>query len=541
MSEDPTLNLPQDYQGTLRVGDRNELMFIPNVYPSKQIRTLGFTRWDGKAWHQSRPSITKQAIEDVRNLFGKIAVSTEIEQLLNVADVTLPTEIAEHPMLFDFQKEAIQFMLSKKRVLVALAPGLGKTACGIFAAQAAGCKRVLVISPLSLLHTWRNEIKKWLGVDAAIVYKKQIPVPSSFTLTNYDTLRIRPSTFEGENWDCIIVDESILIKHRNTARTKVVSKIVADAKPKYCWLLSGAPVSRLYTDMFPQLKILDPQRFTSYWRFAEKYCIIEASQWSQYNLVANQADAGERIVKDLADMYFARSQNDVLDLPEFIFDDVHVPMTKEQDKLYGEMEDTFVAELDEDTKLLAPNVLAQVLRLVQFASNPVLVGGVEKSSKWNACQEMLEYETGPFIIWTNFIDTATRMAEHLGEKYRVAKLTGATKPEERQSIVDKFQNGELDIIVAHPQVGKFGLTLTAARTAIYLERGYNGDDYFQSLHRVRRIGTTQSPHIIHILSDRADGSGTVDHVIGKILSGRKDMVDKITHMGLKDAFREVKK
>lgn len=515
------------------------LMFKPNVYPSKQIKSIHFTGWSDGYWHQANGYISNQVIDDLKRMFGNIEIDPAVLEALKPPVVELPEFVAEHDTLFPFQKETVAFALARKRVLLGLAPGLGKTACGIFAARATNSVATLVISPLSLLYNWRKEVKKWVGEDAVIWYGKGLPVPGNWVITNYDTLRLHPKQFE-QHWDCIIIDETILLKNRHTKRTQVVGELVRNTKPEYVFALSGAPVSKFYSDIWAQLHILNPKRFSSFWRFAERYVHIEANQWSKYNMVANKPGAGQQLVEDLQDIYIARSQDDVLDLPEFIFDDVHVPLTKEQDKLYASMEETFLAELSEDDTLMAPNVLTQLLRLVQFASNPVLVGGVEKSSKWDACIEMLEYEQGPFIIWTSFIDTATAMVERLKDKgWRAEKLTGATKIADRQTIVDKFQSGELDVIVAHPAVGKFGLTLTAARTAIYLERGYNGDDYYQSLHRVRRIGTKFSPHIIHLIADRANGEdSTVDEVINKILAGRKDMVKSITHMGLKNMFME---
>jgi len=331
-----------------------------------------------------------------------------------------------------------------------------------------------------------------------------------------------------------------MVKNRKAKRTGTILKLLNTTKPPYVWLLSGAPVSRLYDDLWSQLHVLQPFRFTSYWRFAKKYCYVIQNQWG-WQIVANQPDASERIKSDLVNMYFARTQDQVLNLPDWIFDNVEIPMSKAQDKIYGQMEDRFIAELPDGSRLLAPNVLAQLTRLVQLASNPVLIGGKNESLKWDAAEEMLQFEQLPAIIWTSYINTAKWMQERLSKNYKVALLTGRTKSRDRQEIVDKFQNGELDVLIAHPGVGKFGFTLTAARTIIYLERSYNGDDYYQSLYRVRRIGTTISPHIIHLISVRNNGNGTVDNVISKVLQKRKDNVMKLTSGELKEMFQKEQK
>jgi len=520
--------------------EKDGLVFYPNIYPSKQVKNLGFTRWENKCWHQAAPDINQQTVADVLKMFPTAIVDPAVIAALEIEAVELSPVVVDNKQLFPFQKETIQFCLTQKHALIGLAPGLGKTACAIFAAQSAGCKRVLVVSPLSLVYNWQKEIKRWVEEESVIWYKKQLPVGAKWTITNYDTLRLHPVQFQ-EEWDCVIVDESIQVKNRKASRTKAVKTLVLGTKPKFLWLLSGAPVSRLYDDLWAQCNILRPNRFTSYWRFTERYCYVQSNQWSAFNIVANKPEAADMLKQDLTDLYFARTQDQVLDLPEWIFSDIPVKMLEKQDKAYGQMEDSFVVQLKDGSNLLAPNVLAQLIRLVQLASNPSLVGGISEAPKWDAAVEMLEYEQGPFILWTSFIETAKQLEERIAAKgYKVAKLTGATGTEDRQAIVDKFQAGQLDVIVAHPGVGKFGLTLTAAHTAIYVERSYSGDDYYQSLHRVRRIGTKFSPHIIHLQSIRLDGSGTVDGVIGKVLENRKENVMNLTNSELKTLFVEVR-
>jgi SNF2 family DNA or RNA helicase len=538
----------EKFTGLLELDGKGGLIFTPNVYPSKQIKTVGFTRWDGKAWHQPNGYISDQVVRDIVKLFGNVKIDPAITEALKPVEVVLPTYIAEHEILFPFQKQAIEFAVTYKRVLIGLAPGLGKTVTAIMAAQAAGCKRILIVSPLSLMYNWRNEVKKWLGEDSLIWYKRALPLEGKWTVTNYDTLRLHPQQFYEVKWDAIVVDESIMIKHRKAKRTQIVKQLMIESNPTYCWLLSGAPISRLYDDLWSQFHVLNPRRFSSYWRFVDQYCIREETQWSKYNIVGNQPGAGERIKEDLKDIYISYTQDDVLDLPEFMFETVAIPMGKDQDKMYADMEEEFVATLPESTKLVASNVLAQMTRLIQIASNPVLVNGKDDSPKWDAVLEQLQFRQGPFIIWTSFIETARAMVDRLTLKgYKVAKLTGATKPEERQAIVDEYQAGKLDIIVAHPGVGKYGLTLTACRTAIYLERQWFADDYYQSLHRIRRIGTKFAPNVVHLVSERAtgvsgsSGGGTVDHVIDKLLEGRRDSVIKITSRELKELFWKEKK
>ena len=517
----------QKVDGILKIEDKY-LFFIPNVYPSSQVKELGFI-WQGRnnGW---RSTVSKPAIEGVKRLFSTIQIDHTVTEWLELNKPVELSEATTESNLFPFQKEAVQFSLGAKRAMLALAPGLGKTASAIFAGkELEKASGILVVCPLTLVRNWQVEIKKWIGEDS-VIWRGNVNNWSPYdkwVITNYDTVVRNAQDIQNQEFPVIIVDESIMVKNRKAQRTKTLRTVCRSAK--YVWLLSGSPTSRFLDDMWSQLNLLYGKRFSSYWRFVDTYCEVEVTQWGS-KISGNQPDAIERLKRDISDIYFCRTQEEVLNIPDWIFDTIEVPMGKAQYKLYAQMEEEFIAELSEDDVILAPNVLSQMTRLLQFASNPVLLDGVNEGAKWNAVHELLEYEELPAIVWTQFIATANFMKQELSKKYRVATLTGQTKPEERQDIVDKFQAGELDVIIAHPAVGKFGLTLTAARTAIYMERSYNGDDFFQSLYRIKRIGTTKSPHVIFLLAVRPEGieGYTIDHVINNVLDYRKNNSIAIT-------------
>lgn len=522
-------------QGLLKI-EENTLIFKPNTYPTSQIRAYGF-RWNAehKYW-ESSPSI--DAIEGTLRLFYEVEIDSTVTKWRKEyeAPIEIPEFIMNSPAK-DFQKEPAAVLVKRKRAMLGLAPGLGKSFCATIAAESMGdsVKRILVVCPLSLVRNWKNEIYKWSGKTAAVWHGAKIETATRWVITNYDSVVRDTQFYIQQNFDIIIIDESVLVKNRKAKRSQCVKAISKNAK--YVWLLSGSPTTKFYDDMWMQLNILDPKRFSSYWKFAEKYCILERNQWGTA-IINNAPNSDMLIKKDLSDIYYARTQDQVINLPPWLFDTIEVPMSDSQYKLYDQMEKEFIATLPSGDNVLAPIVLTQMLRLIQFASNPVLVGGNNESTKWDAVEEMLEYEELPAIIWTTFKATANLLSEKLKKKYKVAPLTGDTKEEERQKIVDSFQSGGLDVIIAHPGVGKFGFTLTAARTAIYLERGYSGDDYYQSLHRVRRIGTTKSPHVIHLIASRPNGhkGKTIDHVIDKVLEFRKNSTLALTSGEVRKLF-----
>lgn len=506
--------------------------FQPETYPTSKVRSIGFT-WDSKipAWVGNA---TQRNYDRLTDWFD-LSVTPQVLQYLSTQQQIPQIEGLPHE-LFPYQVDAVNFLVAKPRALLGLAPGLGKTFTSLIAAdQFTGTK--LIIAPLSLLRNWQMEIVKWIGEESQIWHRK-IGDPSQvrWTITNIETAVKYQEELSKMGFVNVILDESILVKNRKAKRTKAIKALVK--KVPTVWLLSGAPISKFADDIWAQLNILDPKDFSSYWRFVERYCDWYQDQWGRH--IHGNKDL-DMLMSDLEHIYFARTQDQVLDLPPWIFRTFPVPMKSGQYKAYLEMEEEFMMSLpDDDESVLAPNALVKLLRLLQISSNPGLIRGVNECPKWDAARELIDLKPGPILIWTSFKTTARVLYDILAKKGRkIAVLTGDTPAESRSAIANRFQSGLVDVLIAHPAVGKFGLNLFNAKTVIYLERNFNGDDFYQSLHRVRRIGMTGSPEVIFLLTERPTGrviTDTVDWAVHRVLDYRKNSTIKMTTGKIKEAL-----
>ena len=545
----------KDVDGIISI-DNDNLFFKPFIFPTVQIKTIGF-QWSQDGSKRWVAPLSLSAFEQLTEMFPRYSTEPSVRSWLTELDK--PVQLSDnivHSDLLAFQREAVGFMLKANRALLGLAPGLGKTPISILAIKELGGK-TLIVCPRSLLYNWRREIKRWAAEDSEIWHSFIGKGDKNWVITNYETVlgymvqydeKIQEKNGKKKrikvNWrpsrslpfDNLIIDESVLIKSKDAQRSHAIYTI-ANKVPqiKRVYLLSGSPITKFLDDMWHQFHVIDKSRFPSYWAFARDFCIIEDTFWGT-KIASDQEGAAQRIKRQYRDIYFARTQDQVLNLPDWIFDTLEVPMENAQAVLYRQMQKDFIATLPDGDKVIAPNILAQIIRLIQFASNPILLGGPDIYPKWSTVVDLLEFEKLPAIIWTNFIETAQRLHKMLTfKKYNTRMLIGKTSDVDRDTIVQEFQRGKLDAIIAHPGVGKFGLTLTAAHTAIYLERSYNGDDYYQSLHRVRRFGTTHSPHVIILLSvdsQKINGDTvehpTIDHVIHQVLGFKRENSIQIT-------------
>lgn len=177
--------------------------------------------------------------------------------------------------LYGYQKEGIEFLLnSGGRALLADSPGVGKTAQALGYVTHSKHERTLVVCPASVKFSWENEIEKWTDLTSFVVDSKtdltDIPFDVNVIIINFDILKKFFNEFMKYKWDCMIVDESHLIKSSKAIRTKVVKGISRNIKSVI--MLTGTPLLSRPIEMFNLLNIIDPASWGNYYHFACKYC-----------------------------------------------------------------------------------------------------------------------------------------------------------------------------------------------------------------------------------------------------------------------------
>lgn len=458
--------------------------------------------------------------------------------------------------LFEFQKEAIDFLLSNphRGALLGLSPGLGKSAVSLIASEILGVRRILIVSLLSLLSTWERQVKMWRtdGPAVHVCWGSSAPkVEDSqkvqIVITNYDTVcgtqplvlpngrKVRQAIVKNsydQYWDLIILDESILVKNRASARSKVIEKVAKRAER--VWELSGSPISKYADDLYQQLRIIEPSTFTSYWRFAELTCEIDDTVWGP--VVSGTRDDVD-VQRLLRDYYFVRHQKDVLDLPPLLPESIIVLLTVEQSSLYRSIEEDFVAQLQDGSTLTIANRMAQLTRLLEVASNPINIGGPNASSKGFALIEMISsgvVET-PCLIWVYWVPGAVALLKEFQSRgWKTGFVVGGMPDVDER--IQQYVQGKVDFLILSMSVGKYGHTLTNTKRVIYYDKTFDMDSYVQSMYRVQRIGLDHPVPVTSLITQ-----GTVDEIeIQDNLSGKAIDISRITNADLATLMKSIR-
>jgi SNF2 family DNA or RNA helicase len=332
-----------------------------------------------------------------------------------------------------------------------------------------------------------------------------------------------------------VIDESTTIAHEEAARTKF---LLNEVKPKFALrrILTGLVAPESPLDLFSQYWFLDwtiiGQR--SFWGFKNRYAIMEQIDFRPKHLRVDQPDKKPfrkasvvvqfRNLPELNQKIMARSyrvtKEETLDLLPKTYMFWDVDLTEEQSKIYCQMRDIAVAQLDENTYTTAKMKLDQLGKLQH-----ILCGHVRQEddkfydipeNRTSAVIEILHGHAGKAIIWAPYPRAlrkiAKRLLEEFGEDSTVC-YWGETRLEERLIARSRIQNDDkCRFIVSNQSVGKFGNTWTSCNLVIYYANSFDNEDRQQSEDRAHRIGQTKSVTYIDLRS-----KGTVDEKLIQVL------------------------
>lgn len=433
---------------------------------------------------------------------------------------------ADHPQwqtLMPHQRVGVGYLASRERALLSFVPGLGKSATAIVAADVLKAKRILVVAPLTLLPTWGREIKMWsTNPEQVTVGEKGWKLGPRWTIANPEKLRAKHGKkLMLKQWDLLILDESILYKNRKAKRTEQVAELAG--KTPRVWMLSGAPVAAYADDLYGQLNILKPQLFSSYWRFVAQWCQTRLTPWST-EIVGNKRP--EALRRYLRDLMLSRTPEDVPGLlPDTLFETVKVTLNKTQEKLVEQIKHELEWVDDEGETNVITAKVTEILRLSQAVSCPRGIGIEDDGAKVETTLALLKEEVAqlPALVWVHYRETGEMLQRRLQEKgYLVGLIHGGVSNSGREDILERFQSGELNVLVMQIQTGKFGLSLTEANSVIFHDRSFSFDDWTQSIARVRRLsskGKVVPTYVLH----GGFSDGLVDVILNRKLKSVYDL------------------
>ena len=332
------------------------------------------------------------------------------------------------------------------------------------------------------------------------------------------------------------VDESTTIKNPDAKRTKNICNL--SILSKYRRILTGSPVTKSPLDLYKQCDFLKEELLGhgSYYTFRTRYAIMKTANFGGKSI---QIVVGYRNLDELSEKLRPFSyrvlKDDCLDLPDKIYMKRTVQLSSEQKKVYEQMKQMALAEMN-GKMMSTATVLTQLMRLHQITCGHFTAddGSIQKikSNRLDELMDVLEEIEGKVVIWAHYQNDVETIVEHLKKKYgdnSIVDYYGRTRPENRQSNIDKFQKDEgCRFFIGTPATGGYGITLTQASNVIYYSNGYDLEKRMQSEDRAHRIGQKKSVTYVDMIAD-----DTVDEKIVKSLRKKVNIATQIMGEELK--------
>lgn len=445
----------------------------------------------------------------------------------------------------NYQRYAIERIINTPYVGLFLEMGLGKTVCVLTAIQQLidnlEISKVLVIAPLRVAQSvWVQEIAKWehltdlravrvLGTEKQRI--KALNSDADIYVINRENVQWLVAHYSGRRipFDMVVLDELSSFKNHKSARWKAMRNI----RPRLSRVvgLTGTPAPNGLIDLWGQVYLLDQGnalgKFVTNYR--QRYFVPGRSNGQVVFDYKLQESGEQRIYDAISGFCVSMKAEDYLTLPACTYHDINVQLTDKLQASYKEFEKEQVLSLpeEEDGTISAVNAAGLSNKLLQFASGAVYDADKNVKHlhdvKLDALVELVEEANGkPVLLFYQFKHEIPRIRQAL-KGYHVEVMND-------DSCIDRWNNGEIPVLLAHPASTAYGLNMQrGGNIIIWYGLNWALELYQQANARLNRQGQTKPVHVYHLLVE-----GTMDVEVAKALNGKVATQD-----GLMNAIKAV--
>lgn len=402
-----------------------------------------------------------------------------------------------------YQLTAVDFLLSKKRVLLADDMGLGKTCSAITTARQLGAK-TLIVCPNFVKSVWWNEIDGgelrlwWPGSPDPYLPQGLTPAPivGELVVIHYDILHAWAPAVAQWAPAVVIFDEAHALMSENSQRSKAAKSIARGAS--YVWALTGTPMTSRPSDLWNVVDTIRPGYFGPFFRYGLKYCnahkvaVTPTKTVWKFNGASNQGDLARR----LSYLMLRRTRADVaLQLPPRTRQVIYV------DVLPG--------------RIVATDATA-IRRHLEVAAD----------KKLPAVEELLAAhlaEGRKVVVFTYRRLVAERLASSLAALAPAFVVHGGIHTMRREKAIRDWGAGPGGgLLAATIDTAGTGINLSAADVVVFAELTYEWHELAQA---EARTGRKEGGH--PVLIQYVIGRGSLDEIVFGVVRAKLEEAEKI--------------
>jgi hypothetical protein len=379
--------------------------------------------------------------------------------------------------MFPFQGYGAEHLIRKGLGAGFFDTGLGKTLIELVIAvnyMRYTNRTVLITTPLAVAFQFIKEAAKF-GIDD-IEYSKDGRFTKKIVVCNYERLHY----FDPNDFDCVIADESSILKNFNGATRGAVTSFLKKIKYRFLFTATPSPNDFIelgtssealgymgYTDMLTKFftnneDTISPQGIGVEWRL-KGHAVNAFFEWvSGWSISCRKP----------SDLGFDDSSHV---LPELIVKDHSV----------------------KNNKPLVVNGQHQLFNIV--ARTRTEIASEQRATILERCEKAVELAAKHdyTVYWCNLNPEADALRSL---DRNAVEISGSMNIDRKEEILLAFSNGEIKKLITKPKITCFGLNWQHCNHTVFFP-GFSYEQYYQALRRFYRFGQTRDVYVDRVTSD----------------------------------------
>ncbi|MFP5271440.1 SNF2-related protein [Coleofasciculus sp.] len=399
----------------------------------------------------------------------------------------------------------------------------------------------LLVCPTSVLGNWEREVKKFAPTLKAMVHHgdkrskgktfAKAVKNQDLVITSYPLVYRDATTLEAVSWQGVVLDEAQNIKNPGAKQSQAVRKLPTEFRIA----LTGTPVENRLSELWSILDFLNPQYLGDRQFFQRRFAMP----------IEKFGDRGSlQTLRSLVQPFILRrlktDKTIIQDLPEKQEMTVFCGLAAEQATLYQKLVDESLVEIEAAEGIKRKGlILTLLMRLKQVCNHPAqllkekTLKDAKRSGKLLRLQEMLDEaisEGDRALIFTQFAEWGKLLQPYLAKQFdqEILFLYGATRKNQREEMIDRFQNDPEGppILILSLKAGGTGLNLTRANHVFHIDRWWNPAVENQATDRAFRIGQTRNVQVHKFVC-----TGTLEERINDMIESKKQLAEQTVEAG----------
>jgi hypothetical protein len=379
--------------------------------------------------------------------------------------------------LFDYQKHVTEYAVKKGRCAVFLDTGLGKTLIELTIARnyvEHTNKNVLIITPLAVAFQFVKESERFGVID--IEYSKDGNYKSKVVVCNYERL----DKFNPLDFDCVILDESSILKNFNGAIKSQVTAFLK--KVKYRYLFTATPSPNDFIELGTSSEALGYMGYMEMLKtyfannennirpqeIATKWYLKPHAKESFFDWVSGWSIS----MRKPSDLGFS---DDGFDLPPLNLNYHAVKNTK-----------NWVI----DGQVMMFNNIARTMSEVKQEQQMTINERCEKAYE-------LASKKDTSVYWCNFNKESEILSKLDPDAY---EIKGSMNIDKKEELLIGFSEGSIKKLITKPKMTAFGLNWQHCNHTVYFPT-WSYEQYYQSIRRFWRFGQKREVDVDLVYSD----------------------------------------